>query len=112
MEKFLEMCKERDVKISTLAHETVTSPESIKTVEGDLDTLRKYLNGYAFLLDIHLDKVQQITNLIDSLSSKIEKNKLRELKDIIQKQHEDFLLKSIQNTVSNGPELIKKLLKS
>ncbi|WAN63424.1 hypothetical protein RS022_05600 [Candidatus Phytoplasma rubi] len=111
MNKFLQMCEERDVRISTLENKAVTDSNSISDLEEKLGILRKYLNGYAFLLDLHLDKVQQITNLIDSLSSKIEKDKLIKLKEIIINKYENFLLKSIQNTAAEAPSFIKELLK-
>uniref|UniRef100_UPI00254E5EEE hypothetical protein n=1 Tax=Candidatus Phytoplasma sp. AldY-WA1 TaxID=2852100 RepID=UPI00254E5EEE len=103
---FLKMCEIRDENISVKENKTVSN---IEEVDKKIETLRKYLNGYAFLLDIYLNKFKQIKDLIESLSSRIEKDKLIELQDILKKEYTKFLLELITKTSRSGT-IIKETL--
>jgi len=99
MKTFLKTCEIRDENISVKENKTVSN---IKEVDKKIKILRTYLNGYAFLLDIYLNKFKQITDLIESLSSRLEKEKLIELQKILNKDYTKFLLESITKTSRSG----------
>ncbi|WP_284928530.1 hypothetical protein [Candidatus Phytoplasma sp. AldY-WA1] len=105
MKIFLKTCEIRDENISAKENKIVSDVQ----VDPKIKILRTYLNGYAFLLDIYLNKFKQITDLIESLSSRLEKEKLIELQNILNKEYTKFLLDSITKTSRSGT-IIKKTL--
>ncbi|WP_284928387.1 hypothetical protein [Candidatus Phytoplasma sp. AldY-WA1] len=105
MKTFLQMCKTRDENISAKENKIVSNVQ----VDQKIEILRKYLNSYAFLLDIYLYKFKQITNLIESLSSRIEKEKLIELQKELKNKYTKFLLQLITKTSRSGTIIKEEL---
>jgi biopolymer transport protein ExbB/TolQ len=102
---FLKMCEIRDENISAKENKIVSNIQVDETIR----ILRKYLNGYAFLLDIYLNKFKQIKDLSESLSSRIEKEKLIELQKILNEEYIKFLLELITKTSRSGKIITKTL---
>lgn len=102
---FLEMCEIRDENISAKENKIVSNVH----VDPKIKILRQYLNSYAFLLDIYLNKFKQITDLIESLSSRIEKETLIELQKELKNKYTKFLLELITKASRSGTIIKKEL---